>query len=391
MEPVAICAPWLNATELTSLIVSAQHQRLAFPIAAPQPHRAVPGAGGDLRPSGLNATELTPSLCPRSTSGSPFPSLRHSRTEPSPGAGGDPRPASGLNATELTWSPCPRSTSGSPFPSLRHSRTGAVPGAGGDPYPVWTERHRSDPGTVSAQHERLAFPSLFHTRAVLSSEPVTIRFPSGLSAPRSNRQIVSAQHERLAFSLATPHPRGCVVRARDHDRLVPAVRSYKTIPSWPRRTIASPLPSLLQHHPVHVWMAPVLQGRLWRAGGCRLRSCVRPLARSLTAGPDGFRGARPRQFCGLEGPVHEPGCPRCVGRPIHHHALLPSQADAEPGTARPSRVGTRSRGAAPPRRCARACWPERRPRPDAAGGRAAPSARDWRRPPWASAAPPGRR
>ena len=52
--------------------------------------------------------------------------------------------------------------------------------------------------------------------------------------------------------------------------------------------------------------------------------------RVMTAGPDGFRGARPRHFRGLEGPLHEPGCPRSLGRPIHHHAFLPSQAQPDP-------------------------------------------------------------
>ena len=50
----------------------------------------------------------------------------------------------------------------------------------------------------------------------------------------------------------------------------------------------------------------------------------------MTAGPDGFRGARPQHFGGLVGPLHEPGCPRSLGRPIHHHAFLPSQAQPVP-------------------------------------------------------------
>ena len=144
---------------------------------------------------------------------------------------------------------------------------------------------------------------------------------------------------------------------------------------------------------VHVWMAPTLQGlsRVLLGVACGHVSGLR-CGRGMTAGPDGFRGARPQQFGGLADPLHEPGFPRSLGRPIHHHAFLPSQALSDPnGAATPPWAGIPSRGASPPRRCAPSCSPVPPPRPFAAAGRAAPAATGWPPPPWASAAPPGRR
>lgn len=104
---------------------------------------------------------------------------------------------------------------------------------------------------------------------------------------------------------------------------------------------------------VPVWMAPVLQELSWGLMGVACGHVSGFLARSTTAGPGGLREARLRLSRGLDGSLHEPGCPRCVGPPIQHHDSYPrklspfrSRTVTSPG------AGTGSDGAARASRCA---------------------------------------
>ena len=97
---------------------------------------------------------------------------------------------------------------------------------------------------------------------------------------------------------------------------------------------------------VHVWMAPVLQGRFVRFGGCRLRSCVRPLARSSDRRPRWVPRSEASTILRARWPGARTRLPSLRRTTDPPSRFLPSQAHADPnGAAMPSRVGTRSRGA----------------------------------------------
>ena len=61
-------------------------------------------------------------------------------------------------------------------------------------------------------------------------------------------------------------------------------------------------------------------GLIWHPG--RVRSCVRPLSRPMTAGPDGFRRTGPKHGCGFGKPLQQAGCP------VRRFDRLPSPASA---------------------------------------------------------------
>jgi hypothetical protein len=73
---------------------------------------------------------------------------------------------------------------------------------------------------------------------------------------------------------------------------------------------------------LHVWTAAEVQGLLLNLAYGRVRSCVRPLARPMTAGPDGVRRTSPKHGCGMEVPLQQ------AGFPVRRFDRLPSLASA---------------------------------------------------------------
>src|SRR4051794_4003348 len=71
-------------------------------------------------------------------------------------------------------------------------------------------------------------------------------------------------------------------------------------------------------------------GLIWHPG--RVRSCVRPLSRPMTAGPDGFRRTGSKHGCGFGKPVHQAEYP-FVGSTGCHLLLLPFCSSAANGQA----------------------------------------------------------
>src|SRR4051812_6942028 len=110
-------------------------------------------------------------------------------------------------------------------------------------------------------------------------------------------------------------------------------------------------------------MPPALQAVLTSSGvTLGLQSSIRPLTRSVTAGPGGIRGSAPHH--GIElwrsynaSGLADPGCP--VSPSLHHHPRNPVRSCGWLSRQRQPSLGISRRGSAWPRRCARSCWPWR--------------------------------
>src|SRR4051794_39249554 len=136
-----------------------------------------------------------------------------------------------------------------------------------------------------------------------------------------------------------------------------AEAGHEVVPDFFNRTLGLPWPECRRY--CHLWMPPALQAVLTSSGlTLGLQSSIRPLTRSVTAGPGGIRGSAPHHGIELRrsdnaSGLADPGCP--VSPSLRHHPRNPVRSCGWLSRQRRPPPGISRRGSAWPRRCARSC------------------------------------